>query len=98
MPRIANRTDALLSDLGKRLASLVQTARSEGREEALADLRNLVGSGPAKRGRPAGKTVKKRRKSGKPRKNPWAKYTAAEKLARINKMRKGRGLPLKKKL
>ncbi len=96
MPRIANKTDALLSDLERRLSNLVETARKEGREEALADLRSLVGG--AKRGRPPGTAVKRRRKSSKPRKNPWANYSAAEKLSRINKMRKGRGLPPKKKL
>ena len=36
-----------------------------------------------------------RRKSGKPRKNPWAGLTAEQKLARVNAIRKGRGLPPK---
>ena len=105
MPRTANQSDALLADLQKRLANLVETARKEGRESALSDVRSLVGGG-APRGRPrkatadvSAKAAKPtRRKSSKPRKNPWAKYSAAEKLARINKMRKGRGLPPKKSL
>ena len=36
MPRIANETTAILADFRRRLERLVETARKEGREEALA--------------------------------------------------------------
>ena len=38
MPRIANETTALLADFRRRLERLVETARKEGREEALAEV------------------------------------------------------------
>ena len=95
MPRVANNTDALLKDLFSRLEKLVETARKEGRDEALADVRNLVdGGAPAtKRGRkPAAAEAKPRRKSKKPRKNPWATMTPEQKKERVRKMLAGRGL------
>ena len=52
-----------------------------------------------KRGRPLGSTNKPRTdapakapKSGKSRKNPWAALSPADRLARVNAIRKGRGL------
>ena len=99
MPRTANNADALLADLTTRLERLVAQARKEGREDALQEVRQLVAGGGATkaRGRPrtAAKTPAKR---GKKRKNPWANLTPKERLKRINAMRKGRGLPLKRKL
>lgn len=89
MPRIANNTDALLRDLMIRLEKLVETARAEGRDEALARVRDLVGGEVRPRGRPVGSG-----NSGpkKPRKNPWANMTPEQKKARVRKMLAGRGL------
>lgn len=93
MPRVANNTDALLKDLTARLEKLVASARQEGREDALAEVRDLVaGAGPKPRGRPASAASKPRRKSTKPRKNPWANMTPEQKKARVRKMLAGRGL------
>ncbi len=98
MPRVANNTDALLKDLTDRLEKLVAAARKEGRENALADVRSLVdGSAPARRGRKpavvkAAAPKKTRKKSSKPRKNPWATMTPEQKKARVRKMLAGRGL------
>ncbi len=97
MPRPRSDTGAGLADLQKRLKSLVETARKEGRADALAEVRSLVGGAVAKRGpgRPRKVTKAKRKKK---RKNPWANLTPKERLKRINAMRRGRGLPLKRKL
>ena len=93
MPRIANNTDALLKDLIARLEKLVDTARQEGREDALADVRSLVDGGATRRGAAAGTGESKpRKKSTKPRKNPWADMTPEQKQARVRKMLAGRGL------
>ncbi len=100
MPRTANTTDALLADLSNRLARLAETARKEGREEALADVRSLVSGEATKRRKPtprkpkaARKAAKPRTKSKKPRKSSWAGLTPEQWLARVNAIRKGRGLP-----
>ena len=102
MPRIANNSDAILTDLQGRLARLVATAKQEGRDEALSQVRSLVSGGAAtptgKRGRKPVAAKTARKKSKKPRKNPWADLTPAQRLKRINAIRKGRGLPLKRKL
>lgn len=103
MPRIAENSKSLAADIASRLTRLIEAARKEGRDEALAELRHLVsgGAAPAKRGpgRPKGPRnapkARKAAKSGKPRKNPWAGLSAEERLARVNAIRKGRGLPLK---
>ena len=98
MPRVANTTDALLQDLISRLEKLVDTARQEGREDALAQVRSVVeGGGAKRRGRkPAAQAAaaarKPRKKSSKPRKNPWATMTPEQKKARVRKMLAGRGL------
>lgn len=82
---MSNSTDKQIADVMKSLQRLVEAAKQEGRNEALAEVRSLVGgdggsmgSGgkkpPGKRGRkPAKETAqraKKNTKSGKPRKNP----------------------------
>ena len=104
MPRIANETSALLADLHTRLQSVIAAARAEGRAKALEEIRSLVGGGgpPTKRGpgRPKGSKnrvaaatpAKKPRKKGK---SSWAGLTPAQHLARVNAIRKGRGLPPK---
>lgn len=102
MPRIANSTDSLIADLTRRLQALADTARKEGRADALAEVRALVGGGapgaaPGRPGRKAGSKPAKpakaaRAKSKKPRKNPWASMTPAQKQERVRKMLAGRGL------
>ena len=58
-----------------------------------------------KRGRPLGSKNKPKsdapapaKKSGASRKNPWASLSPADRLARVNAIRKGRGLPEKDSL
>ena len=103
MPRPASTTDALVADLSRRLERLVETARKEGREDALAEVRSLVGgdrssrAGPARRKSTTRKAAKPK-KQKKPRKNSWAGLTPEQRLARVNAIRKGRGLPPKKEL
>ena len=102
MPRMANETSVLLADLQARISRIVEIARQEGHDEALASIRSLVAGGggaaamtPVRRGpgRPLGsKNAPKKTKSGKPRKNPWLNMTAEEKAARVKKMLAGRGL------
>lgn len=94
-----NDTRSIAADLTARLDELVAAARREGREEALAEVRSLVGgtvaAGPRKRGRPAAAAKPERaprRKSKKPRKNPWASMTPEQKADRVRKMLAGRGL------
>ena len=91
MPRTANNTDALLKDLQGRLATLVDTAKAEGRQDALDQVKALVGPSP-KRSRKAssnGNGAPKKKK----RRNGWPKKGTPEHLARVNAIRKGRGLP-----
>ncbi len=104
MARPTNSTDSLLIDLQSRLGRLVEQARKEGHAEALAEVRTLLGSKasskaspPKQRGKAATKAAKTT-KSGKPRKNPWAGLSDKDRLKRVNAIRKGRGLPLKRKL
>ena len=96
MPRIANNSDAILTDLQGRLARLVATAKQEGRDEALSQVRSLVSGGAAtptgKRGRKPVAAKTARKKSKKPRKNPWATMTAKQRKDRVRKMLAGRGL------
>jgi len=99
MPRMKNETSVLLADLHRRIDALVAAAHKSGQDEALGHIRALVaGGGVVKRGpgRPpknpmfaaaAHAAPKKRRK------NSWAGLTAAERLARVNAIRKGKGLP-----
>jgi len=99
MPRIASETSALLADLHTRLQGVVAVARAEGHANALNEIRSLVGGGaPAKRGpgRPKGSKNKPKSAAAKPkqkRKNSWAGLSAAERLVRVNAIRKGKGLP-----
>ena len=101
MPRLPNETSVQLRDLQARLARLVEMARREGREDAFGQIRTLVDGGTPRRGpgRPpkaaAPAAPKPRRKR---RKNPWAGLSPAAKLARVNAIRKGRGLPPKERL
>ena len=96
MPRIASDSDAMLKDLTTRLKNLIAAAKREGRDEAMAEVRNLVG-GTAKRGpgRPRKSTKKPAKK--KKRKNPWASMTPKQKAERVRKMLAGRGLKPKAK-
>jgi hypothetical protein len=101
MPRVASDTAALVADLKSRLDQLVATAVAEGRIEALANLRSvLAGGAPVRRGpgRPKGSKNKPRSVAAKPkrrRKNSWAGLSPAARLARVNAIRKGKGLPPK---
>lgn len=99
MARMKNETSALLSDLHRRIDDLVAAARSEGRDEALGHIRSLVAGGamPVKRGpgRPpksASSAFAAEAKPKKRRKNSWAGLSPAARLARINAIRKGKGL------
>ena len=102
MPRVANDTAALVADLKTRLDRLAEIARSEGRTQALESLKFvLAGGAPVRRGpgRPKGSRNKpKTAKSRKPRKNPWAGLSPAARLARVNAIREGKGLPPKDRL
>jgi hypothetical protein len=102
MARLKEDTKTLIADLSARLAKLVEVAKKEGRESALTEVRALVGGavnigGGARRGRkPAAEKAEKPAKAkrkGK-RKNPWAGLSPEARLARVNAIRKGRGLPL----
>jgi hypothetical protein len=105
MPRPSNELAALVSDLQSRLAHVVDVARAEGNASALEQIRSLVGGGsidgggtPVRRGpgRPLGSRNKpKAGASAKPkqkRKNSWSGLSAAARLARVNAIRKGKGL------
>lgn len=105
MPRLKNETSTLVADVRDRLQILVEIARQEGHDAALAGLRSLVAggsatTGPARSpsvrrgpGRPKGsKNKPKTTKSGKPRKNPWKSMTAEQRAERVRKMLAGRGL------
>lgn len=106
MSRTPNATDALISDLQKRLEKIVEAAREEGRSQALAEIRSLVGGGGApaaaarapRAAKAAAPKAASTTKSGAKRKNPWAGLSDEDRLARVNAIRKGRGLPLKSKL
>ena len=102
MPRPATNTASLLADLKARLEQLAAVARAEGRSEALANLQSvLAGGAPVRRGpgRPKGsRNEPKATKSGKPRKNPWTGLSKAERLVRVNAIRKGKGLPPRQSL
>ncbi|MCE9634686.1 MAG: hypothetical protein K8T90_03185 [Planctomycetes bacterium] len=115
MARIKEESTSLLADLTARLERMIAAARAEGREDALREVRALVGgavgpvaataAAPVRRGPgrprknplPEGAQPAKvgRAKSKKPRRNPWADLTPEQRLARVNAIRKGRGLPTK---
>jgi hypothetical protein len=95
-----NETADLIADLHSRINRIVEAAQHEGKDQALAQLRGLLGgAAPVRRGpgRPKGSknAVKPVAKKGKKRKNSWSGLTAEQKLARVNAIRKGRGLPPK---
>jgi len=100
MPRLKNETNVLIADLKARLDRVVSVARQQGRDQALTEIRALVGGGlPVKRGpgRPpkssyATHAAPVARKARKKRKNPWASMTADQKADRVRKMLAGRGL------
>ena len=105
MARTKKTTDALLKEVRAGLERLVETARKEGRDDALAELRQVIGGGASGSGRGGGR----RRKAAKPaakkpaarkkkRKNPWEGLTDEQRLARINAILKGKGLPPRKSL
>lgn len=92
-------TADLISDLRTRIESLVAAARQEGRDAAMAEIRSLVGGGamPVKRGpgRPPKSAASAEPAPAKPRRkrrNSWAGLTAEQRLARVNAIRKGKGL------
>ncbi len=95
MARSSNSVKSQLEDIIGRLRTLVDAARLAGREDALTEMRNLLGSDSSGRKRSSGDGGAKatRRKSTKPRKNPWAGLTPEQHLARVNAIRAGRGLP-----
>ncbi len=99
MPRIANDTAALLADLQRRLKNLVETANKEGRDEALAEVRSLVGPDERSgtRRKPGRKPSRKPAKKRKKRKTWWDTATPKQKAARVKKMLAGRGLKPKGK-
>lgn len=112
MPRIAETSKSLAADLTTRLERLIEAARAEGRDAALAEVRSLIGGSTAtgaapvvakKRGRPIGSKNKPKSdaspaKATKTRKSSWAGLTPEARLARVNAIRRGRGLPLKTSL
>ena len=100
MPRLPNETSVLVADLKSRIDRIVESAARSGREEALTQIRALVGGGlPVKRGpgrppkssyatSPAAAAPKPKKK----RRNPWAHMTPEEKAERVRKLLAGRGL------
>lgn len=100
MPRMKNETSVLVADLHRRIDAIVAAARDSGRTEALAQIRHLVGGGgamPVRRGpgRPpksASMGAPAAAKPRKKRKNSWAGLSAEARLARVNAIRKGKGL------
>ncbi len=100
MPK-SNGADESIRNAFRVLEMVVQkaisNARMEGHNEALASIRNLVAGGaPVKRGpgRPMGSKNKPKQK----RKNSWEGLSPADRLKRVNAIRKGKGLPPKEKL
>jgi len=93
MPRMNPSTSQQVNQIMASLENIVNSARNEGREEALAEVRSLVGG--VAHGLPraaAAKSPVKMTKSGRPRKNPWANMTAEQREERVRKMLAGRGL------
>jgi hypothetical protein len=93
MPRMKNESSVLLADLKARLDRMVATAKHEGRDEALVQLRNVLGGAAPRRG--PGRPPKSAAAAAKPkrkRKNPWTSMTPEQKAERVRKMLAGRGL------
>ena len=101
MPSSKSETSVLMADVKARLDHLVAIAAKSGRDEALNQIRALVGGGlPVKRGpgrppkssyaiAPSAPVAAKPRKA---RRNPWANMTAEERADRVRKMQAGRGI------
>ena len=96
-----NETAALVSDFTSRLERLVAAARQEGREAALAEVRSLVGGAVAPTSPSPSGTMTRARgatPSRDGRRNSWSGLSAEQRLARVNAIRKGKGLPPKDRL
>ena len=94
MPRLKNESSVLLADVQRRIEAIVEAARQEGRADALGQIRSLVGGpaaavkrGPGRPPKAASAAAPKKR-----RKNSWSGLTAEQRLARVNAIRKGKGL------
>jgi hypothetical protein len=103
MARAKGGIDGLVEEFRRRVEELLEQARAEGRESALAGIRSALDGGAVKRrpGRPrkvAEEAPVPTTRLGKKRRNPWAGLTPEQKLERVNAIRKGRGLALKEKL
>src|SRR5258706_9548295 len=101
MPRLKNETHVLISDLKARIDRIVEVAVKAGHDQALTEIRAVVGAGgaPVKRGpgRPQnssypGGIAPAPKKAKKKRKNPWAHMTKEQREERVRKMLAGRGL------
>lgn len=99
MPRLKNETQVLIDDLKARLDRIVSVAVKAGHDQALTEIRALVGGGIPGVKRGPGRPRKNPEVSGfaaakpkKRRKNPWASMTPEQKADRVRKMLAGRGL------
>lgn len=92
-----SETTALLTDLKNRIDQLVVAARQEGRDQALGEIRALVGGGvsvdPVRRGPGRPRGSKNAPKATDGRKNSWSNLTPEARLARVNSIRRAKGLP-----
>ena len=109
MERIAEITKSLAGRLERLVAAAQKEGRDEALAEIRALIAGGDGEIPAPKtrgpGRPKGSKNKATsdapakapaaKSSGKRRKNPWAGLSPADRLARVNAIRKGRGLPPK---
>jgi len=86
--------DALLASLRKGLEAILEEAREEGRNEVRSMLSGIVS--PPRRGRAkrAAAAAPAAKRSSKKRKSAWARLTDDEYIARVNGIRKGRGMAL----
>jgi hypothetical protein len=93
-----SETSVLVADLHRRIEGLVAAAREQGRSDALNEIRSLVGGGvttnplPVRRGPGRPKGSRNAPKADK-RKSSWSGMTPEARLARVNAIRKGKGLP-----
>ena len=96
---MTNELSGLTADITARLERLLAAAKRAGREEALHDVRALVGGavsvGSAARGaKKSAKVAAAPKRAKKARKNPWLGLSPEAHLARRNAIRRGRGLPI----
>lgn len=96
MPR-AQDTKALIVRL---LDELMTEARRQGEADAMEKLQSLLTGGKRGPGRPRGSKNASKTAAGSKskRKNSWSGLSHEARLARVNAIRKGRGLPPKDKL